>query len=167
MQGNKTIKACNFFVSEWHLFAALLPYLKDELKKNNKIIFISQDKLENKLKELTQKISVKFENKNGIDDITWIDGDTILNLNSEYEKTSIIIQGTYDYIETINNLLSQGLKKVFKECLIINCYDVFDTNNMLHEILEKHDYIFNTGGLHKKEEIFPDYKSDQKVARIL
>lgn len=167
MQENKTIKACNFYVSEWHLFAALLPYLKDELKKNNRIIFIAQDKLEDKLKELTQKINIKFENKNGINDITWIDKNTIIDMNDECKKTTIIIQGTYDYIETMNNLLMQGLKEVYKEYLIINCYDVFDTSNMFHEIMQKHDFVFNTGGLHKKEDIFTDYNCVKKEAGIL
>ena len=44
MRENKIVKACNFYVSEWHLFAALLPYLKEELKNNHKVIFITQDK---------------------------------------------------------------------------------------------------------------------------
>ena len=43
MRENKIIKACNFYVSEWHLFAALLPYIREELSKKNEIIIISND----------------------------------------------------------------------------------------------------------------------------
>lgn len=164
MQENKTVKACNFYVSEWHLFAALLPYLKDELKKNNKIVFISQDKLEKGLKELVQKINIKFENENGIDDITWLNEDLTVDINGKCGKLSIIVQGTYEFICEINKFLDDSLKDFYGDCTIINCYEVFDTNNMLHNILREHDFVFNTGGLHKKEDIFPDYKEDKIIA---
>lgn len=167
MQENKIVKACNFYVSEWHLFAALLPYLKDELKKNNKIIIISQDKLENVLKELTQKINIKFENRNGIEDIVWINDDLIIEIKETHAPTSIIIQGTYEFIEKANKYLDKNLINMYRECKIINCYEVFDTNDMLKNILEKHDYVFNTGGLYKKEEVFPDYSERKLTDAIL
>lgn len=164
MQDSKIIKACNFYVSEWHLFAALLPYLKEELKNNNKIIMISQDKLENGLKELVDRINIKFENENGINDITWINEDCIDSIKNECTKASVIVQGTYEFIEGVNKLLDDRLFDLYKECTIINCYDVFDTNSMFHNILQKHDFVFNTGGLQKKEDIFPDYKEEKIIA---
>ena len=54
----KMIKACNFYVSEWHLFAALLPYIREELKCRNKIMVISQDKLEKGMKQLVKKLNI-------------------------------------------------------------------------------------------------------------
>ena len=167
MQENKIVKACNFYVSEWHLFAALLPYLKDELKKKNKIIFISQDKLENGLKELVDKINIKFENENGLNDITWINENLATDIKNECTVTSVIVQGTYEFVEGINKILDERMDELYKECTIINCYDIFDTNNMLQNILGKHDFVFNTGGLHKKEEIFPDYKSERLATGTL
>lgn len=161
MQEKKIIKACNFYVSEWHLFAALLPYLKEELKKKNKIIFISQDKLEKGLKELVNKINIRFENENGINDITWLNEDFILEIRDEREPVSIIVQGTYEFIDEMNKYLMENLTPRYRDCTIINCYEVFDTSNMLYNILDKHDYVFNTGGLHQKEEIFPDYKKTE------
>ena len=167
MQDNKIVKACNFYVSEWHLFAALLPYLKDELKKKNKIIFISQDKLEKGLNELVNKINIKFENENGLNDITWIQGNSVVEIRPECVPVSIFVQGTYEFIDKTNHYLKGSLEKIYRECRIVNCYEVFDTNNMLYEILEKHDYVFNTGGLHKKEEIFPDYKKAGMASKAL
>ena len=164
MQDKKIVKACNFYVSEWHLFAALLPYLKDELKKNHKIIFISQDKLEKGLKELVGRTNIQFENPNGIDDIAWLDENYIIDIKNECQVASIIVQGTYEFIEGVNKLLGDNLLDLYKDCTIINCYEVFDSNSMLHNILNKHDFVFNTGGLHKKEEIFPDYKEEKIIA---
>ncbi|MBQ9266851.1 MAG: hypothetical protein IJ217_00970 [Clostridia bacterium] len=166
MQERKTVRACNFYVSEWHLFAALLPYLKDELKKKNKIIFISQDKLEKGLRELVDKINIKFENENGLNDITWLNENLVMEIREECTPATIIVQGTYEFIEEINQYLEKNLVNLYQDCTIINCYEVFDTNTMLYNILEKHDYVFNTGGLHKKEEIFPEYKS-AKIASSL
>ena len=167
MQDDKIIKACNFYVSEWHLYAALLPYLKDELKKKNRIIFISQDKLEKGLKEITEKINIRFENENGINDITWINDETILDIKNECAKATIIVQGTYDFIHEINRLINDNLRELYKECIVINCFDIFETNDMLHNILNEHDFVFNTGGIHKKEEIFPDYKEEKIIAEKL
>ncbi len=167
MQEKKIIKACNFYVSEWHLFAALLPYLKEELKNKNKIIFISQDKLEKGLKELVSKINIKFENENGINDIMWLNENFMLEIKEEREPVSIIIQGTYEFIEEINKYLMENLTPRYKECTIINCYEVYDTNHMLYNILNNHDYVFNTGGLHPKEEIFPDYKPKELTSQSL
>ena len=63
MRENKIIKACNFYVSEWHLFAALLPYIREELSKKNEIIIISQDNLENGIKDLVKKVNIKYIHK--------------------------------------------------------------------------------------------------------
>lgn len=161
MHERKIVKACNFYVSEWHLFAALLPYLKEELKKNNKVIFVTQDKLEKGLKELVEKINIKFENENGIDDIVWLDENLILQIREERVPVSIIVQGTYEFIKEVDKYLEENLVHMYRECRIINCYEVFDTNNMLQNILKKHDYVFNTGGLYKKEDIFPDCDSEK------
>ena len=62
MGENQMIKACNFYVSQWHLFAALLPYVRDELKKKHKIMFVTQDNLEQGIKKLVAKLNLKFEN---------------------------------------------------------------------------------------------------------
>lgn len=166
MQDKKIVKACNFYVSEWHLYAALLPYLKNELNSNNKIIFISQDNIKKGLKELINRINVKFENKNGIDEIIWLNELPTDIISTICTKTSIIVQGTYEFIENINKCLEKNISNIYKDCTIISCYEVFDTNNMLYNILENHDFVFNTGGLHKKEDIFPDYNKDKIFTKI-
>ena len=34
----KTTKLCSFYVSDWHLVTMLLPYLNEEINKENKIV---------------------------------------------------------------------------------------------------------------------------------
>lgn len=162
MYEQKIIKACNFYVSEWHLFAALLPYLRSELKENNKIVFISQDNLEKGMKELVQKLSIKFENEKGIDEITWLNEDFIIEIKEEITPVNIIVQGTMDFIDEINKYLYHNLVNVYKEIRIINCYEVFDSSTMLYNILDNHNKVFNTGGMHEINDIFPEYNISER-----
>ena len=159
------IKACNFYVSEWHLFAAMLPYVRDELKLKNKIIIISQDNLMTGLKKLVEKIDVKFYNENGIDDVKWIRDIEELDIKNEINPITIFIQGTMEYISEMNNYIEMEFEKIYRVVRIINCYELYDSNNFLYEILDKHDYVFNTGGLKKKEYVFPDYAEAQLTKR--
>ena len=96
----------------------------------------------------------------------WLNENFMLEIKEEREPVSIIIQGTYEFIEEINKYLMENLTPRYKECTIINCYEVYDTNHMLYNILNNHDYVFNTGGLHPKEEIFPDYKPIYKLESV-
>lgn len=157
MGEKQVIKACNFYVSQWHLFAALLPYVRDELKKNNKIIFISQDNLENGLKELVAKLNLKFENKNGINDVLWLNENFAFDLKKETKPVTIIVQGVVGFIKEINEYLEINMKELYRKVTIINCYEIYDTNDILYNILDEHDFVFNTAGMNKKEEIFHGY----------
>lgn len=158
------IKACNFYVSEWHLFAAMLPFVRDELLKENKVVIISEDNLMVGLNKLINKINVKFYNKNGINDIKWIKNLDELDINSSINPTNIFVQGTIEYINMVNEYLNEEFKSIYREVRIINCYELYDSNNFLYEILDKHDYVFNTGGLKKKEFVFPDY-AEARITR--
>lgn len=163
MGENQMIKACNFYVSQWHLFAALLPYVRDELKKKSKVLIISQDDLEKGIKHLVAKLNLKFENKNGIDDIIWLTEDFVLELKEEINPVTIVVQGTNDFIKEINLYLEKNLKPLYRKVTVINCYEIYDTNDILYNILDEHDFVFNTAGMNKKSEIFHGY-IDKKEA---
>ena len=161
----KMIKACNFYVSEWHLFAALLPYIRDELKQNHKIMVISQDKLEKGMKELVKKLNLKFENEKGLEDIEWLGDEFMLEMQSEVNPVTIIVQGTYEFIKEINSYIEQKIQPIYEQLTIINCFEVYNTNTMLYNILDEHDYVFNTAGLNEKSEIFPGYIDKRKSVK--
>lgn len=159
----KMIKACNFYVSEWHLFAALLPYVRDELKQKNKIMVISQDKLEKGMKHLVKKLNLKFENEKGLDDIKWLDSEFVIEMTEETKPLTIIVQGTLEFIKEINNYIEEKVSPLYTNLKIINCYEVFNTNTMLYNILDEHDFVFNTAGMNEKTEIFPGYIEKKKA----
>ena len=159
------IKACNFYVSEWHLYAAMLPFIRDELKFNNKVVVISQDNLMIGLCKLIDKIDINFYNNNGIKDVVWAKSAEELEISSSVNPTNIFVQGTEAYIDAINMELKDKLRNVYREVRIINCYELFDSNNSLYDILDKHDFVFNTGGLKKKESVFPEY-TESRLTKI-
>ncbi len=159
----KMIKACNFYVSEWHLFAALLPYIREELKKKNKIMVISQDKLEKGMKHLVKKLNLRFENEKGLDDIKWLSEEFVLEMKEEVNPVTIVVQGTMEFIKEINSYIEEKISPLYKELIIINCYEVYNTNTMLYNILDEHDFVFNTAGLNEKAEIFPGYIDKKKA----
>ena len=157
MGENQMTKACNFYVSQWHLFTALLPYVRDELKKNHKILIISQDNLEKEIKKLVSKLNLKFENKNGLDDVIWLNDEFVLELKEEITPVTIVVQGTIDFINEINLYLENNLKPIYRKVTIINCFEIYDTNDILYNILDEHNYVFNTAGMNKKGDIFHGY----------
>ena len=163
MQESQMIKACNFYVSEWHLFAALLPYVRDELKKNHKVLIISQDNLEKGIRHLVEKLNLKFDNKNGINDVVWLNEDFVLELREEITPVNIVVQGTTNFINEMNMYLEKNLKPLYRQVTIINCYEIYDTNEILYNILDEHDFVFNTAGMNEKSAIFHGYIDKKKT----
>ena len=53
----KTTKLCSFYVSDWHLVTMLLPYLNEEINKENKIV------IRNKYKRKSGNTSKKIKSK--------------------------------------------------------------------------------------------------------
>lgn len=161
----KVIKACNFYVSEWHLFAALLPYIREELKQKHKIVIVSQDKLESGMKTLVKKLNLRFENENGLDEVTWFNEEFVMEIKEEYTPITIVVQGTMEFIKEINTYLMERLYPLYADLRIINCYEVYNTNTMLYNILDEHDFVFNTAGMNKKTDIFPGYIEPTKILK--
>ena len=57
------------------------------------------------------------------------------------------------------NLYGNNLK-------VINCYEVYNTNTMLYNILDEHDFVFNTAGMNEKTEIFPGYIDKKNILEM-
>lgn len=160
---HRIIKACNFYVSEWHLFAALLPYVREELKRKNKIVVISQDKLESGMKNLVKRLNLHFENERGIDEISWFNEEFVMEIKEETSPVTIVVQGTMEFVKEINSYLMDRLASSCTELRIINCYEVYNSNTMLYNILDEHDFVFNTAGMNSKSDIFPGYIEPAKI----
>ena len=78
------------------------------------------------------------------------------------KQITIIVEGHRERIEYINKNIERWIKKSEKklkrkEIKIINCYEVTEFNQDLQEILDSHDKILNTSGIHNIEEMYEGY----------
>ena len=51
----KTTKLCSFYVSDWHLVTMLLPYLNEEINKENKIVTLLETNIKEKASASPEK----------------------------------------------------------------------------------------------------------------
>ena len=147
---NSVEKICGFYVSGIHLITMILPYLKNKVRENVKIETILEYSLKKEVNNVINNLTIKDKEK----------------LNSALENNNIInilISGTKKYIEEINKIVNKFINKNNnkirkKKISIINCYEMAEFDDNIREILDKHELIINTSGVHKIEDIFEDYK---------
>jgi len=81
----------------------------------------------------------------------------------ENKETNILISGSRKYIEEANILIEKFLNKNTNKLsknkiTIIDCYEVKEFDDNIREILDSHELIINTSGIHEIGDIFEDYK---------
>lgn len=139
---NKNVKkTCSFYVSNWHLTVMLLPYIKNEVEKNEQIKTFLEENLEENINTLIKKLNFKNQINEKIKNINWKNNEKI-NIKNE---TTILVAGKEEYVEKINKKLDEYFKNTERKVKIINCYEASSINSA-KEILEKHSKILNTAG---------------------
>lgn len=167
-------KVCSFYISSIHLITMILPYLNKQLKINNTFITFLEYNFNEIIKNILLNISSNEENKQNIFNIGWnnkvckynIVEKNLKEILKNTKRVSIIVSGNEKYINNMNNLLNKFVEKNPKKIQyikIINCYEVSEFNNNVKEILDNHDYILNTSGEHKVEEVFEGYSKKQVI----
>ena len=166
-----TEKLCSFYVSEWHLVTMLLPYINQKLNEKANIITILENNIEENIKTLTSKLNLKNEKE--ILAIDWketqkIEYSKIVKklmkfVNQIKDLNIILINGNKTYIDLVNQNVNQFLEKNTnhfknKKIKIINCYEVTEFNDSIHEILEGHHKILNTSGEKDIADVFEGYQ---------
>lgn len=156
-------KLCGFYVSDWHLATTVLPYINSKIEENTNVITFLENNVEENIKVLMQNMNLK--NKNKILNIRWSKINdkkyiTIENiLNKEISNNNIIlISGSKNYIEIINNNIEKWLgKSQLKFVKIINLFEITEFNNDIVNILNVHDKILNTSGEKEISDVFSGY----------
>lgn len=170
MENNK-LKVCSFYVSDWHLTAMLLPFIEENVQKNEHLDTILGKNIFYNMKEILTRISLSDRIKEQILKIDWKNKNIIKygDIRKFMERTTksqknitIIIEGSKERIEIINGNIDRWMQKQDrklqrKNIKIINCYEVTEFNENLQEILDKHDKILNTSGIHEIEELYAGY----------
>ena len=87
----------------------------------------------------------------------------ILQNNNEI---NILVSGSRKYIDEVNIVINKFLDKFKnkikgKKIKIINCFEVTEFDDNIREILDTHELMINTSGIHKIEDIFEGYKKEK------
>ena len=168
---NEKQKICSFYVSDWHLTAMLLPFIEEKVEKGETLNTILEKNITYNMKEILNRIQLKEKIKEKILEIDWKNKNLIKygeirkfmeNATKNQKKVIILIEGNKDRIDYINRNIDKWMQKQArklkrKEIMIINCYEVSEFNQSLQEILDNHDKILNTSGIHEIEEIYAGY----------
>lgn len=165
-------KVCGFYVSSVHLVTMILPYIREEINANTKVETFFEYNLNENINKILSNLIINSKDKEKIFDINWkntkIKKYSILekNIKREIEKNkkiNLIISGSEKYIIRVNcildKILSKCENKISNNITIINCYEVTAFNDNIKEILNSHEYILNTSGIHKTEEIFDGFEN--------
>lgn len=166
----KLEKLCSFYVSDWHLTTMILPYINSKIEKDVNVVPVLENKLEENIKILVEKLNLK--NKEKILSINWKNLDSIKyenienKLNEELNKNNknknkketeiiILVNGSKEYIEKNNSNIEKWLEtSKISKLKIINFFEVTDFNNNIVEILSNHNKVFNTSGEKEISEVF-------------
>lgn len=158
-------KSCSFYISDMHFVTMLIPFIKEQIENETHIItFLENDYTQN-IELVLARTSLEEEKKKKILNLSWTKtdiadvGPIIENNKINIKPEIIIINGSKEYIEIVNNIINEYLKENEKECEDINVFimDFFDAEEIkdeMKEILNEHNIIFNTSGEHKVEEIY-------------
>lgn len=158
-------KLCSFYVSDWHIVTMLLPYINSEINNGKKIIPIFEKSINERVQALVNKLNLK--NKEKILKLNWkeINGIKYSNIdkiikNNKNEELTIIVNGSKNYIEIVNENIKKSIQKnrINKNIKIVDCYEVIEFNGNLQKILDTHDKILNTSGEKEIEEVFEGYE---------
>lgn len=153
-------KVCSFYVNDWHLTTMILPYIYKQVEQNYKIVPILQNSIQSNIKEILSKMNLKEEINHKILQVNFGKSQNIKysKIREELEKTEnsviILINGDKAFIEMVNQNIEKTMKNILihKDITIVNCYNVTEFTNV-SEITSKHEFILNTSGMKKIEEV--------------
>lgn len=157
-------KVCGFFVNDWHLTTMILPYIRNEIEAKNKIITVLQNSMKSNIEEILSKMNLNEILENKILEIDWtktfpvkysIMKQKLKEINGQVENINILISGDNSFIKMVNQNIEKIVKKtdIKNYITMINFYDVTQFTNV-SEITAKHQYILNTSGIRRIEEVF-------------
>lgn len=166
------LKICSFYVSDWHLTAMLLPFIEEKIEKGESINTILEKNIMYNMKEILSRIQISEKTKEQIIKIDWKNKNLIKfgeikkymeKITKNQRNITIIIEGNKDRIEYINKIIDKYVQRQEKrlkrkEIKIINCYEISEFNDNLQDILDMHDKILNTSGIHEINEMYNGYK---------
>lgn len=148
-------KTCTFFVSDYHFEMISLPYIEKNLEEQKEIIILTENNLEETMKNLMSKINLDENKKNNIYKINWKNDDLNkfkkIKKDIENNKDMIIfIKGKENYIKNVNENIKKWTS-ANNNVKIIDCYDIEEIGENINNIISKYQNVLSTTGEKKIE----------------
>ena len=148
-------KTCVFFASDYHFEMITLPFIEENLRNNKKIIVLTENDLEDTIKNLISKVNLKEEKKEKIFKIDWKNNDLkkFKEIKKEVENKEdliIFIKGKENYIKNVNENIAKWTNKI-DTVKIIDCYDVEEIREHFADVVNNYENVLSTTGERKIE----------------
>ena len=146
-------KTCVFFASDYHFEMITLPFIEENLRNNKKIIVLTENDLEDTIKNLISKVNLKEEKKEKIFKIDWKNNDLkkFKEIKKEVENKEdliIFIKGKENYIKNVNENIEKWTNKI-NTVKIIDCYDVEEIREHFADVVNNYENVLSTTGERK------------------
>ena len=139
----KLVKKCCLYASDFHLEMILLPYIKERINKS-KFLIITQNDLSNTIKILLDRVNIDKKQKEEILKLSWEEcskEDTKKIIKLIDKNVNLIINGDFNYVKEINNILnSYSLDNIN----IIDCFNINDKYLKSIDIKSCYKEVLNT-----------------------
>ena len=132
-------KICNFYINEWHLVTAILPYVAKLVEEKEEIIAYCENSINQNIEIVLSRINIKEETKEKIKKINF--GMSKVDKIEFKKNLSIIVSGSEDYID---NKIKKFSKE--KKVRIINCYNISEKKINIKRILKSYKTLLKTSG---------------------
>ncbi len=154
---NTKEKICAFYASDYHFEMISLPYINTRIEKEEEIIILTENNLEESIKTLLQRTNLKEDKKKQILKLNWKNNNSekieILQEKIKQDKNVIIfVKGKENYIHKTNQNIKQWIPKE-KHVKIIDCYSLEEIGENLDEVMDQYDKILKTTGEWEIEKI--------------
>lgn len=132
------IKLCCFTANTTHACIIANNYIEKNLN-DVKVIYINEKNENTKMEDIIYKFYNKLEDK-----VYYTDSlnEKILN-DYVNERFVFVVHGKEKFVNKVNEFLDINKFNGY----IINCFDVYDINGDILDIVSKHDHYINTTGI--------------------
>lgn len=143
-------KTCAFYASDYHFEMISLPYIEKNLEESKEILILTENNLDDTIRNLISKMNLKEDKKENILKIDWKNNDLSkfkkIKKDIEEKKDIIIfIKGKENYIKNINENIEKWMDKN-SNIKIIDCYDMEEISENLDKVMDQYKMILNTTG---------------------
>lgn len=145
-------KLCLFFASDYHFEMISLPYINENLKKDNNVIIMTENDLNGTVDKVLSNVNLTQEEKDKITKVDWKNDDVskfkeIKSANENGKETIIFVKGKENYIDSVNKNIENWINTSGTK--IIDCYDINEVYEDVSSIAKNYNKILSTSGVEK------------------